>query len=110
MVWSDRHDVACVEQTVVRTLGGRPVIWVNPLRGGMPITLVAQSDAAWLDRSTVEALVLLAAQPGASHPLIWDQWHFTVLFRHDTPPAMTAVPIWPGHDRFTATIRLLRID
>ncbi|MBF0627861.1 MAG: hypothetical protein HQL91_06545 [Magnetococcales bacterium] len=109
LVWSDRHDVAPVEQTVVRTLGGKPVIWVTSLSGGMPITLAAQSDAAWLDRATVEALARLAAQAGASFTLTWEAWSGVVMFRHDTPPALTVAPLWPGHDRFTATIRLLSI-
>ncbi|MEO5345863.1 MAG: hypothetical protein H7834_05735 [Magnetococcus sp. YQC-9] len=98
LVWSDRHDAAPVEQTVVRTLGGKPVIWLE-----------ARNDAAWLDRDTVEALALLAAQAGASYPLIWENWHGTVIFRHDTQPALAVTPIWPHQDRFTATIRLMTI-
>ncbi|MBF0272806.1 MAG: hypothetical protein HQL98_12180 [Magnetococcales bacterium] len=109
LVWSDRHDAAPVEQTVVRTLGGKPVIWARNLTGGIPVTLVAQSDAAWLDRPTVEALALLAAQAGASFILTWEEWSGHVMFRHDTPPALAVTPLWPGHDRFTATIRLLRV-
>ncbi|MBF0212197.1 MAG: hypothetical protein HQM00_01390 [Magnetococcales bacterium] len=109
LMWNDRHDAAPVEQTVVRTLGGKPVIWAQPRKGGTPVTLVAQSDAAWLDRSTVEALAVLAAQPGASFTLIWENWSGTVMFRHDTPPALSVTPLWPGHDRYTATIRLLLV-
>ncbi|GAB0055800.1 hypothetical protein SIID45300_00097 [Candidatus Magnetaquicoccaceae bacterium FCR-1] len=109
LVWSDRHAAALVEQTVVRTLGGKPVIWARNQFAGRPVTLEARNDAAWLDRDTVEALAVLAALAGASYPLVWENWHGTVIFRHDTPPAFAVEPVWPHQDRFTGTIRLLTI-
>ncbi len=108
MVWSDRHEAAPVDQTVVRTLGGKPVIWAANRLMGMPITLTAHLDAAWLDLSTVEALAAMAAEAGASFTLIWEAWSTTVLFRHQEPPALSLSPLWPQHDQFTGTIKLMR--
>ncbi|MEO5332858.1 MAG: hypothetical protein H7839_12615 [Magnetococcus sp. YQC-5] len=108
LLWSDRYDAAPVDQTVVRTLGGKPVIQAQQRMGGRPITLVAHQEAAWLDRSTVEALAGMAALAGASFTLTWEEWSGTVLFRHETPPALTMAPLWPEHDQFTGTIKLIQ--
>lgn len=107
LLWSDRYDAAPVDQTVVRTLGGKPVIWANNRSVGRPITLLAQLDAAWFDLSTVEALAAMAAQAGASFTLIWEAWSGVVLFRHDEPPALSITPLWPQQEQFTGIIKLM---
>lgn len=107
MTWSDRHDASPVEQTVVRTLGGTPVIRSLDRGAGRTVTLEAAEEAAWLDLSTVEALADMASRAGASFTLLWEGWSGTVLFRHEEPPALSVKPLWPGHDRFTGRIRLV---
>ncbi|MBF0127571.1 MAG: hypothetical protein HQM02_10220 [Magnetococcales bacterium] len=106
VLWRDRYEAAPVEQTVVRTLGGNPVIWARRV-AGTPVTLLAQEDAAFLPLATVEALAVMAAQAGASFTLIWEGWSGTVWFRHQEPPAFSATPLWPHHERFTGMIKLM---
>lgn len=109
VLWRDRYEAAPVEQTVVRTLGGKPVIWAQNRLGGRPITLVAQEDAAFLHLATVEALAAMAAQAGASFTLIWEEWSGVVMFRHEAPPALSVTPLWPAHDRFVGTVKLIEL-
>ncbi|MBF0296682.1 MAG: hypothetical protein HQL96_15975 [Magnetococcales bacterium] len=108
LTWLDRYMAAPVEQTVVRTLGGRPVLRASQRREGLPVTLAAQEEGAFFDLATVVALAGMAGQAGASFTLEWEEWSGVVLFRHEDPPALSVTPLWPGCDRFTGIVKLVR--
>ena len=107
--WTDRHDWSPVAQETARTLGGTPVIWTQPLSGGRPVTLEATEDVTWLDQATVDAIRAMAAQAGASFTLIWEAETYTVMFRHDDPPAVKFQPLWPHHHLFSGTLKLMTV-
>ena len=107
--WTDRWDWSPVAMETARTLGGTPVVWSQPLSGGRPVTLEAQEDVTWLDLATVEAIRAMAAQAGASFNLIWEFEAHTVMFRHDDAPAVSFQPLWPHHDLFTGTLKLMTV-
>ncbi|MBF0171738.1 MAG: hypothetical protein HQK87_11760 [Nitrospinae bacterium] len=107
--WTDRWEWSPVAMETTRTLGGAPVVWSQPLAKGRPITLEAADEVTWLDRATVEALEAMAAQPGAAFTLIWEGVSRSVMFRHFDAPAIAFQPIWPHHDLFTGTIKLMEI-
>lgn len=105
--WRDRYAFSPVHQTVVQTVAGRPVVFGRSVVVGRPITLVAAEDVTWLDAVTVEALSAMALQVGASFSLTWETFSCTVLFRHQTPPALEMQPVWPHHDQCVGTIKLM---
>ncbi|MBF0625848.1 MAG: hypothetical protein HQL82_13695 [Magnetococcales bacterium] len=107
--WTDRWAWSPVAMETARTLGGAPVVWSQLLAKGRPITLEAAEDVTWLDLATVEALEAMAAQTGAAFTLIWEGASRSVMFRHFEAPAISFQPIWPHHDLFTGTVRLMTV-
>ena len=51
----------------------------------------------------------MAAQAGATFTLTWGSESRVVMFRHFDPPAIQFRPIWPHHDLFTGTIKLMEV-
>jgi hypothetical protein len=112
LVWPDEKEWSPVAQESRRTEGGRPVVFAAPLAGGRPITLESRVDRGWLTRAQVDDVLALAALPGASYTLTAHLASYTVLFRHEEPPAVEfqalvtyRVDAPPG-DWYTGTIRL----
>lgn len=115
MVWEDRYKWAPVRQEVRTTLGGRPVVFSGSLTAGRRITLVAYSDQGWLTKAQVDAINLLAAVAGAEYAFSIGeglaQENYTVVFRHDEPPAVEFDPVIPravpvDGDYFVGRIKL----
>lgn len=106
--WVDRYARLPVTQTVVQTLGGTPVVFGCPKVSGWSLTLVAEEEVTWLDMATVEALLLMAGEAGASFSLVWEEaMTCTVMFRHHEPPALDLKPLWPHHNQFVGSIKLM---
>ena len=105
--WIDRYAFSPVNQTVVQTLAGTPVVFGSPQVAGWPLTLVAEEEVTWLDAVTVAELTAMANQSGASFSLTWQTFSCTVLFRHQEPPALDLKPLWPHHNQFIGTIKLM---
>jgi hypothetical protein len=114
MIWVDEFDYSDVAQSNNRTLGGRQIIFSQTLVGGRPITLEAQIDQGWLTRAQVDDVKALSAVSGAAYALTIGAQNFTVMFRHEEPPAFAAKPLVfrvdaPDTDYFTAVIKLFTI-
>jgi hypothetical protein len=107
--WTDRHDWSPVAQEVARTISGAQVVFCAAITGGRPVTLAAEEGVAWLSLAVVEELSSMAAQPGAAYLLEWEESSLLVMFRHHDPPPISVVPIWPHHELFTGTIRLMTV-
>lgn len=107
--WTDQHDWQPVAQDVVRTLSGSQVIFCAALIGGRPITLEVKDGDGWIDQTTLDALKIMASQLGFIASLVWDNETIQVIFRHQEPPALSAIPIWPGDDRYTCQIKLMSL-
>lgn len=93
MIWTDRYSSQTVEQTTKRTLTGRLVVFSAGLTAGLSITLVAQEDAGWLTKAQVDALLVMAAVPGAIYQLTYGSDTYNVMFKNDSPPAVEFKPI-----------------
>ncbi|MBF0309806.1 MAG: hypothetical protein HQL56_09785 [Magnetococcales bacterium] len=107
--WTDQYDWSPVAQEVGRTLGGTLVTWSQGLQKGRPITLEAEDNTTWLTIEQVQVLQVMAAQPGAVFVLTWGTESWPVIFRHQDPPAISFKPLWPHHDLFTGTLRLMSV-
>ncbi|MBF0370984.1 MAG: hypothetical protein HQL52_16165 [Magnetococcales bacterium] len=107
--WIDRHQASSTAQSLDYTLAGNPVLFAQGLEKGRPITLEAAEEVTWLDQETVDALLDLANQAGATFSLNWEGEWLTVMFRHNEPPAVSLHPIWPHHTQFIGTIKLIQM-
>jgi hypothetical protein len=85
--WIDEFDAQSVTQAVRRRLDGGLTIYPRGNVAGRPITLEATEDH-WLARSAAEALAVLAAAPGLTMTLNLRGVGYSVLFRHQDPPAL----------------------
>ena len=107
--WTDRDSFSPVIQAMATTLGGGTAVFSQTRIDGRPVTLEAEDGITWLDQETVDAIQTMAAQPGASFTLTWEDEAFTVMFRHHDPPAVSLNPLWPNHDLFIGTITLMEV-
>lgn len=91
--WPDEYaGLDPVAQTVKRRLDGGLAVYPRGQSGGRSITLVATADH-WLTRAQADALMALAADPGAVYPLSLRGQTFSVLFRHHDAPAADLAPL-----------------
>ena len=93
LIWTDRDNWQPVAQTARPTLDGGLAVFHQPLVAGRPITLISTESSGWVDRQTLDALQALASIPGSLHTLTMGTQTFTVLWRHDDPPAIQAEPL-----------------
>lgn len=114
LIWTDRWGQHNVSQKVVRTLGGLPVFYHATLYGAVPITIESLEDQGWQTRATVERLYEMASVAGAQYLLDLGSTQFSVMFRHDDPPAFDATPLIPRTvaevgDYFTIKLKLITV-
>jgi hypothetical protein len=112
VVWTDRYASAGIEQLVKRTLGGLAVVLTGQLQGGLPITLQGLSDQGWLTKAQADALLAMAATPGAVYTLDFGGSQLQVMFDHTSGPAVSLTPqvyrtTQLTADYFTGQIKLL---
>ena len=93
LTWSDRDDWQPVAQSARQTLDGGLAVFHRPLTAGRPITLISTESSGWVNRQTLDELQALASVPGNLHVLTLGDQSFTVLWRHDDPPALAAEPL-----------------
>lgn len=119
MVWREQFTSQTVAQSVRRTLGGVPVIFSGNLQKGAPITLSATEVnggpvAGLLKKSVVDSIMALAEVAGATYTLTYNGTSYTVMFRHDDPPAVDMEPMkkkqsYVDDDFFRGDIKLLTV-
>jgi hypothetical protein len=85
--WIDEFDDQAVTQSVRRRLDGGLTIYPRGNVAGRPITLEATEDQ-WLTRTQAEGLAGLASAPGMILALSLRGVGYSVLFRHQDPPAL----------------------
>ncbi len=113
--WEDETDWTPVAQEVEYTLAGALAIETGVMQAGRPITLAGGDDRAWASRTTVLALMALAAAPGKTMTLtLNDARTFTVAFRHSDGSPIEARPIVPYNtpaegDWYALTLRLMEV-
>lgn len=114
MIWSDRDVSSSIEQSLIRTLGGRAIVYSQQLEKGMPITLEANQDTGWLTYAQVKATRALADVAGAVYTLDFYGTQYDVIFAHHTGEAFNFVPliyrvVHDDTDYFIGAIRLTTI-
>jgi len=82
---------AVVEQSIART----PIVFESEAPAGRHINLVGGFDWAWIEKSVLDDLYALASVAGATYVLNFEGETFTVRFRHEDPPVISADPIVP---------------
>ena len=93
LTWTDRDSWQPVAQTARPTLDGGLAVFHRSLTAGRPITLASDENSGWVSRQTLDALQALASEPGSLHTLTLGAQSFTVLWRHEDPPALQAEPL-----------------
>lgn len=83
-----------VEAAVEKSLGGVPVIWEGET-SGRPIDLTGTEENGWLTRNTLLALLSRASVIGATYVLAYEADSYTVRFRNEDSPAISATPVMP---------------
>lgn len=111
---SDLYENRSVSQSTARSLGGALKLFYSPLTAGKPITLDAGEDYGWITKDVSDMLGEMASLPGATYELNLNGLFYTVVFRHNDPPAYTAQPLvyrtaQQSSDLFTCTIKLLTV-
>jgi hypothetical protein len=109
MIWADRYSHSPVAGQVARTIAGGLAIFVQAMSAGRPVTLEARDGVAWLTQSQVDALVVMAAQAGATFTFTYDGETQSVRFAHHTPPVVDFVPIWPFAEQYTGAVKLITV-
>lgn len=107
--WIDEYEYAPVASEIRRTLGGVAVVYSQGLIEARPVTLEARDGVEWLTQQTVDDLTAIAETPGAQYTLDWNGALYTVMFRHHEPPVISFQPVWPEHDYYTGTIKLMTV-
>lgn len=87
---TDEHAWSPVQQSITPTLTGALWIDVSSRQAGEPITLSGGLDYGHITRSEFIQLRTLANQPGQVFTLNWHGTSYTVVWRHDEPPALDA--------------------
>lgn len=114
LVWPDEFTAQGVAQVVKRTLDGGVLVFHQPLQAGQSITLESSERHAWVKRSVMEELKVLADSPGLVMSLQLRGRNYSVLFRHNEGNAFEAEPIIPfanpsPDDYYTVRIRLMTV-
>jgi hypothetical protein len=114
MIWNDRNQSKRVAQSVTRTLGGGAVVQAAAISQGLPITIASGQDQGLLRWPVVQQLEDLADVPGAVYVLDVDGTEYSVIFRHDEPPAFSADPLLArvapfDEDYFRCTLKLMTV-
>jgi hypothetical protein len=114
MVWKERYQPSKVAQSVRRTLGGRPFIYVGALQAGENITLEATVNYGWLTKTVVDQLMSRAANATGIYVLNFDSVNYNVMFRHVDAPALELEPLIPrvsheSGDFFIGQLKLITV-
>ncbi len=112
--WPDRYAFSPAKHSVKRTLGGGRVVFHSGLVFGRPITLVGSEENGWLTKAQADALQSMSDAPGVVYNLAIGAESFSVMFRHEEPPALSLRPLIPRlvpveGDLFVGEIRLVTV-
>ncbi len=114
LVWVDEYASQSVLQSTKRTLDGGQVVFYSSLVAGQQITLTSRQDSAWVKRSVVDSIKSMADVAGAVYSLELRGITYSVIFRHQEPPAFEAEALIPlasptDNDYYLVTIKLMTV-
>ena len=97
LAWLERGSWQPIRHSTERLMGGREHTQHSSLVGGRPITLAAVPLAGgWqgnMRQSVADQLEALAHVPGGTYTLQINSDTYTVMFRHEEPPAFSYEPV-----------------
>lgn len=113
LLWEDEFTENTISQTVKSTLSGGTVVYSGQ-RQSRNITLQSLPDQGWMTRDIIEQIQAIANVPSAVYTLSLRGVDYSVMFRHNEPPAFKAEPV--SHianptdgTYYTAQIKLLTV-
>lgn len=114
LTWTDRDNYQPVSQALRRARDGTPVVYHAPILAARPITLESTERSGWMTRAVLDQLQALASTPGSTHSLSIGAQTFSVIWRHDDPPALSAEPLvarttHEATDYFRVTLKFLTL-
>ena len=99
-----------VRSSVEMSLGGIPIIWEDDVQGRTFDLISGELDGDQMSKKDLEDLKDLAGVVDATYTLRFNGTKYTVRFRNEDSPAITAVPIVPrakkGQYEFYNQIRI----
>lgn len=116
-LWADEFTWKPIEQSQDRALDGTLIVQEGLKKAGRPITLNADKNMAWLQRSIVSVLKDWSAQQGEAFVLQFEYPHdkraFNVIFNHadgaiDAKPVMD-IPTSSDGDYYNVTLKFLEV-
>lgn len=115
MVWHEHFGWSPVVQQVGYTLTGALVVETATKQAGRPITLSTGADFAWITKAVADQLLAWAEIPGKTFTLGAHGAVYSVMMRHDDPPAVEATLLAEGKNPLVAadwmrvTLKLMEI-
>ena len=113
LVWVDEFSWSRVDRASEHGTTGALLVDVAVRQAGRPITLQADSNAGWMQRSALQALYAMAEEPTATYALtLADGRTFTVMFAPESPFEAKPVgrPELPtATNPYYATLRLIEV-
>lgn len=111
LMWVDEFNYPTVKQEVIYSLDSGYRIYGMQAASNRPITLQADEETGWFTRDMVIAVKAIESVPKAEYTLVIRDSTFTVVFRHDDPPAFSVTPLIPrggsvDGDYFTGILKL----
>lgn len=111
MQWVDADDWHPVQQAVERSVTGALIIDVKATPTGRHISLQpVDPSAAWMPRADLDQLKAWAASAGLQMTLNVNGVPFTAIWRHHTPPALSATPVVFYDDAGSGDFYLVRMN
>lgn len=113
LIWVDEYAYTPVKQTINTAVDGSLVIEAAAALAGRPMTLQGEDNAAWIDRSTLEALRAKQYQAALVMTLTLNGASFSVLFMQ--PDGIAARPVIDYNnpeaaDWYTVTLKFIEIS
>lgn len=113
LVWVDEFSWSRVDRASEHGTTGALLLDVAVRQAGRPITLQADSNAGWMQRSALQALYAMAEEPTATYALtLADGRSFEVMFASADPIAAQPVarPELPKQQHpYIVTIKLIEV-
>lgn len=103
MVWHEHFGWSPVVQHVGYTLTGALVVETGTKQAGKPITLSSGADFALITKAVADQLLAWAEIPGKQLTFIAHGTTYSVMYRHDDPPAVEATLLAEGKNPLVST-------
>lgn len=110
LVWVDEFDWLESATETEHGITGALLVDAGERLAGRPITLEADTDAGWIERSVLAAIKALADAPGVSYTFTHhDGRSFTVLVLEIAARSVARPELPPANWPYVATIKMIEV-